>query len=341
MKKLNLLSLGKRYGFLALVTFCFLYGSYELFRSWRIDSPWTDGNTVSDVEVSSEAPVYKGPSWKAPNLSQKGPQKRDKKVISKSNKPILLLKKSNTLTLRGVVTDSKMSDLQLKLLSMSAQLPNSATIFLVLDTPGGSVLAGQHFINTAKAIPQKIKTVTIFAASMGFTIVQNLGDRLIVPGGILMAHRASISGLSGEIPGSAQSRLKLYLGMLRQTDKPVADRLGMKLNDYYQWIAPEYWSSGEDTVSDRTADKVILARCSKKLINTVEEEEINFLFVRVKVMMSGCPLIRTPISVNAEFDDATAEYKMNFRRFLETYLYHPEKFTVEYITTGKYWKFLE
>jgi ATP-dependent protease ClpP protease subunit len=74
-------------------------------------------------------------------------------------------------------------------------------INIVLYTPGGSITAGQRFFDTIKAYPNKVNTITIFAASMGYMTVQNLGKRYILPSGILMSHRAKLGGVGGEIPG--------------------------------------------------------------------------------------------------------------------------------------------
>jgi ATP-dependent protease ClpP protease subunit len=74
-------------------------------------------------------------------------------------------------------------------------------IYVVLYTPGGSVQAGQLFFDTLNALPCNFHTITIFAASMGYQTVQNLKNRYILPSGILMSHRASLSGVRGEIGG--------------------------------------------------------------------------------------------------------------------------------------------
>ena len=95
-------------------------------------------------------------------------------IAKEQAKPKVVLSKSNTLALQGPVTYSSVAQLQQKMIALSNSLSKNSTIYLVLDTPGGSVGAGMALIDTAKSIPQRVVTITSFAASMGFITVQSL-----------------------------------------------------------------------------------------------------------------------------------------------------------------------
>ena len=124
------------------------------------------------------------------------------------NSKTVVLEKGNTVVIRSPVNSKSMSKAMFELNELSFKLNKEDKIYLVLDTPGGSVFAGLDFIDYAKALPQKIITITKFAASMGFQIVQNLDDRYITPSGTLMSHRAS-GGVSGQFDGELESRYKM------------------------------------------------------------------------------------------------------------------------------------
>jgi ATP-dependent protease ClpP protease subunit len=47
-------------------------------------------------------------------------------------------------------------------------------IYLFLNTPGGSIQTGLEIIESLKGLDRPVSTVTLFAASMGFQIAQNL-----------------------------------------------------------------------------------------------------------------------------------------------------------------------
>jgi ATP-dependent protease ClpP protease subunit len=209
----------------------------------------------------------------------------------------LKLTAENTLVWRGPVTALKAAEMQIQLLDLSHRLPAGSTVYLVLDTPGGDVDAGIQFIGFTKGLPLKIKTVTVFAASMGFQIVQGLDERLIVPTGTLMSHRAYFSGVRGEVPGEMITRLTYWIKQLTRLDMIAASRMGLKLGDYQDLIRDEYWVDGADAVADKAADRVVLARCDESFQGTVDEVVGEFLNVPVMGTFSKCPLISAPLKI--------------------------------------------
>lgn len=255
--------------------------------------------------------------------------------------PVIVLGKKNTLVFRQVVTPKSVAKLQRRLLDMSYRLKRSDTIYLVLNSPGGSISAGNLFLDTAKAVPQKIKTITIFSASMAYHMVQNLDDRIITPSGTLMSHRARVEGFGGEIPGEFNTRAEWLLRELLVMDARVAKRLKMSLADYRQMIRDEYWVNGQDAVKERSADRTALVRCGKDLKGTTEEEVRTFFGV-VKLLYSECPMITHPVEVDmSDLDFPSITEKTSFERMLSALLNHKKRFVSEYVMSNKYSKFLQ
>lgn len=206
------------------------------------------------------------------------------------------LSSHNTIALRGPVSYSSVAQLQAKILDVSAKLPKRSVIFLVLDTPGGSVGAGMDLIQTAQAIPQRVVTITSFAASMGFITAQSLGPRLILPHGTLMSHRAA-GGVSGQIPGEANSRLNYLMESIQDIERYVAKRLKRSHSSYANLIINEYWTFGQRSVNQNAADQVVLATCDGSLSGT-ETQTIQTFFGPVKVTFSKCPLVSAPLAID-------------------------------------------
>jgi ATP-dependent protease ClpP protease subunit len=246
----------------------------------------------------------------------------------------LLLEARNTVVLRGPVTIDSVSRTMLQLKKISKKLPKTTPIYLVLDTPGGSIMDGLDLIDFANALPQKVHTVTLFAASMGFQIAQNLDRRYIIRNGILMSHRASVSGLSGQVKGELESRYKMVRRAVDYLDFQAAKRMGMDLNKYEAMVVNEYWIYGYDAVADKAADEEVLVQCGESLTGT-EDLSFQTMFGEMTATVSKCPLIKGAVSIDASqlYDKADVQ---EATEILLMSLENKRVFIKEYIVTGKF-----
>jgi ATP-dependent protease ClpP protease subunit len=210
-------------------------------------------------------------------------------------KEIITLEDKNMVVLRGPVTEDSVAGVMTKVQKISRKLSKNSKIYLVLDTPGGSVFDGLDMIDFVKAVPQKVHTITLFAASMGFQIAQNLDDRLITPQGTLMSHRAR-GGVNGQFDGELEERYKMVKRKIDYMDHIASKRMGLTMTQYKKLILNEYWVHGFDSIDDKAADRQVLLRCGASLDGS---EIIIFqtFFGPVEVEFSKCPMIRAPISV--------------------------------------------
>lgn len=211
---------------------------------------------------------------------------------------VLTLSKKNTVTFRGVFDFRSVSKAQMELIALSSKLKPNDKLYLFLDTPGGSVMDGERLITTALALPQKITTVVGFAASMGFITAQSLGDRIILPDGVLMSHRAYI-GVEGQIPGEFNTRSKFYGDILQEIETRMATRLNMTLADYQAKIKDEYWVKGAKAVENGMADKATLVACDEDL-SGVNHQTMRTIFGTISVGFADCPLVSGPVSTDFE-----------------------------------------
>lgn len=206
------------------------------------------------------------------------------------------LNEDNTLIMNKEFKMESVSTVLSKAFELSNKNPNKE-LYLIMDSPGGSVVAGMNLLEGLKALPNKIHTVTFYSASMGYQTVQNLGTRYITPYGILMSHRAKLGGLSGQIPGELDVRLKFYKDLIKQLDITTAKRVGMTLEDYSKLIHDEYYAIGHDAVKAGHADEVVTVKCSDKLAKETVTEVYRTLFGSYDVEWSKCPVIRFPVSI--------------------------------------------
>jgi len=209
---------------------------------------------------------------------------------------VIILKDSNTVALTAVVDGASVGKVISELYKLD-QKNTSEPIYLVLNTPGGSIEDGFNLMTVAQGLHRKVNTVTVFAASMGFQIAQALGDRYITQYGTLMSHKAK-GGFQGEFPGQVNSRLNYWLDRVMEMDKVTVSRTHGKqtLEGYRSAYANELWLTGSKSVAEGYADKVIGVRCDKSLMGSYQER-VETLFGTVDVTWSQCPLITEPIAV--------------------------------------------
>lgn len=241
-------------------------------------------------------------------------------TLSLAKPKVLTLSESNTISFNSKFTSGFVAKKQVE--AMSKCLSNvGSEINIVLYSPGGSVSAGQRFFDSLNALPCTFNTITIFAASMAYQTVQNLGKRYIIPSGILMSHRAYISGLSGEIGGELNSIINLIETNVEQMEKISAKRVGLTLEKYKELIRDELWLTAEEAVKVNHADEVILANCDTSLSGSYIEN-VNTFFGTFQVEFSNCPLITGPLAVYASRKETTQveSYFQNLSKYISTEL---------------------
>lgn len=215
----------------------------------------------------------------------------------------VILTKDNVAVLSSVVTEESVSKLIGEIRKMDSQLPSGYPIYLFLYTPGGSIQAGLEFIEFAKGVNRPIHTVTMFAASMGFQIAQNLGTRYITRFGVLMSHKAA-GGFQGEFGGESSqldSRYGMWLRRVNELDSKTVERTNGKktLKQYQSEYDNELWLNGKEAVENGYADEVATVKCAADL-DGERTEVVNFLGMNLTVSYDNCPLRTAPVSVSAQ-----------------------------------------
>lgn len=247
----------------------------------------------------------------------------------------ITLEAGTTVVLRGPVTGSSVAKAMRELRDASRRVSKNTPLYLVLDTPGGSIVDGMDLIDFAKALPQKVHTVTLFAASMGFQIAQNLDTRYIITNGTLMSHRASVNGLGGQVKGELETRYHMIRRTVDYLDFVASKRMGIDAKTYENKVLNEYWVYGFDAVSAKVADEQVLIRCGQSLDGS-EAMVFNTIFGPVTVTFSKCPLIKEPESVN--LNNVALEHREEISKTLKMSLVDQVKFVNEFIVTSRFYE---
>lgn len=229
----------------------------------------------------------------------------------------IVLTPENTVVYRGEVSNTSANKMQKAIHGLVTKRGSKTyKIYLVLDSPGGSISAGDAFIQYAKTVPN-LDTVTVFAASMAAGIVEALpGNRYITENGILMFHRAS-GQIGGQFEkGEMESRLAFFKQMVLSMEIKNASRLKMSLADYKKEVVNEMWMYGYQATARKAADKVVDIKCSSELIDKSVLDSFLFMgMFEIQIKYSGCPLFS-----GAEIVDNKKDERVNqaFREYIQT-----------------------
>lgn len=280
------------------------------------------------AQAPQSVPVPKSREGYLPNVEGNS---ATQKVASKYK--TIELHKANTLLFRGTVTDESVSAAISSAIKLSSKLKPTDVIYLVIDSPGGSISAGNELIDALNGLPNKVDTITIFSASMAAFTVEKLGKRYITPSGTIMFHQASIGGVSGNVPEQALNRLKHILYEVGQLEQSAAERIGVSDETYRAAIHDELWLSGDESVAAGTTDEVVYLRCGADL-NETYTLSFSSLFGNVSASFSTCPLITQPLSQTED-----SKFPPELRKYLELLFKDKKEFVRRYIVNGDYVKF--
>lgn len=131
-------------------------------------------------------------------------------------------------------------------------------IYLMLDSPGGSVIDGGRIISAMQASPAPVYTVCLqICASMAAMIMEYGTERYAVDRAFLMFHPASLGGMfSGEVD-KIVSRLSFLKRYVDKMDYHTAERAGIPYAEFKAKTMRELWIDAEDSLRDHLIDKIV------------------------------------------------------------------------------------
>jgi len=174
---------------------------------------------------------------------------------------------SRTLVLKGVVGKNVLG-LAEELNKLQSE--STEPIYIVITSPGGSVLAGAALISAMQASRAPVYTVCdIFCASMGAMIHQYETKRYMTDRSVLMFHPAT-SEAGGDV-----DRIFSYAKMMRRyinkMELYVAKRVNISFEQYKAESAVELWIDSEDSLTRNFADKIVTIQIPESELAVNEE----------------------------------------------------------------------
>lgn len=255
----------------------------------------------------------------------------------------VVLSKDNLIVLTGEVNGESVGDVIGKAKELNSQANSGLSekladskkpLYLFINSPGGSIQAGLELIEALKGLGRPVNTVTLFAASMGFQIVQNLDQRYILKSGVLMSHHAtgeSAGEFGGSVRTQMENRNQLWLDRIKELDEQTVKRTNGKqtYDSYTKQYDHEFWLTGTKSVEQGYADEAVLIKCDSSLDGYTTHSTVVPLFnVTVSYDLDNCPLNTSPthLKVGGAAPDGKITVTLTEvqvdevkRRFLENY----------------------
>jgi ATP-dependent Clp protease protease subunit len=159
---------------------------------------------------------------------------------------------------------------------------SSSPTVLLLNSPGGSVLAGAQIISAIEGSHAPVyAVVTGICASMCALITEYSNKRFMTDRSLLMFHPAA-GMFQGMFP-NIESRFKTFDRYTKKMDAHVAKRVGISLDKFLTMINNELWLDSEDALDQKFIDGIVRIDMSGiGLSNSAGSETLNKLDIYLK-----------------------------------------------------------
>lgn len=133
---------------------------------------------------------------------------------------------------------------------------SSEPIFVLLNSPGGSVDVGNEFISLMQAADGPVYTVCVgLCASMAAIILEHGTKRFALDRSTIMFHDAS-GGARGSL-GQMNSLLQFYRRGIEKTNRYIAERSSMKYEAFMELQKDNLWIDAEDAKALNLVDDLV------------------------------------------------------------------------------------
>lgn len=159
-----------------------------------------------------------------------------------------------TLILKDEVNETSVDFLTSKINKLSSE--GRSPIYLLIDSPGGSVIHGATLLSAMEASKAPVNTVCLrICASMAFSIHQHGKNRYMLNRSVLMSHDASGGG-SGRL-SQIKSIIDFFDRFVSKDSMYVSKRAGLTYRAYRNEVMRDMWLDAEDALARRFTDRIV------------------------------------------------------------------------------------
>lgn len=160
---------------------------------------------------------------------------------------------SRMLTLYGEVNSSVL-EISNKIIELNRV--SSEPIYLLINSPGGSVFDGNLLLSAIQASKAPVHTVCVgICASMAAITLEYGKTRLALDRTIVMFHDAA-GALQGKVEGM-NSMLQFIRRDLERTDRYIVSRSKLSYDQFQLYVNQDLWLSAEDALEFGLIDAIV------------------------------------------------------------------------------------
>jgi len=216
-----------------------LIGAVSILGSTLLVSKLNKLDTITDIPTITLSTNNKDVSMKSPVKI-----KRVKTVNLDPDRTILILGEVGNNALTAAQTIKELED------------QSNDPIYLILDSPGGSVIDGNVLVSAIESSSAPVYTVCHrICASMAAVIHQYGKQRMMIDRSVLMFHQASASS-QGTID-EMKSMTDFLYNYIEKTERFIANRAGMPYEQYKLSNMQNIWIDSEDATQKKFNDQII------------------------------------------------------------------------------------
>lgn len=146
-------------------------------------------------------------------------------------------------------------------------------VYLLINSPGGSVLDGAQIISAMQSSKVPVNTVCLqICASMAAMIHQYGSQRMMIDRSVLMFHDAA-GGLQGYFP-HMKSRLKMLDSYITKLNLDISSRAKVSLKEFEAAEHDELWMDAEDAQARNFNDKIVSVTFDESLLEGPASEKL-------------------------------------------------------------------
>lgn len=192
---------------------------------------------------------------------------------------------------RTVIIYGEIGDMGDKIQQIVSMGRSKEPIYLVLKSPGGSVVDGAGVLSAIEAAQGPVYTICdTLCASMAAIIFEHGTKRYMVDRSLVMFHPAS-GGMQGEMD-KMKSRLDTFVRFIGKMEAYIANRVGISFDEYKKLASVELWIDSEDAVNRNYADGLVSVSYPESITVVARPSEEN------RDLLNHMFLTPTPTSVN-------------------------------------------